>query len=721
VLGAVAHAHANLIVHRDLKPSNILVSPDGNVKLLDFGIAKLLEAEGSEAERTDLTARGGTPFTPEYAAPEQVLGGPITTATDVYALGVLLYLLLAGRHPTSEGSLTAAGHLSGILDTEPPRLGAAVAEGGTVRQDDRKHAATIRGSTVERLQRLYRGDLDNILAKALKKDSAQRYPTVTALADDLERHLRHEPVQARADSLGYRARKFVRRNRAGVLVGSLTAAALVAATVVTTGQMVEARKQRDEAVFQARRGNAQIEFQTLLFSSLGEKPLTAREILDRGRGLLEREWIGEPRFASSITLNLASHYHQLGDNLKEAELLAKAESLALHAGAADMLVPVRCAQVLNLHQRDSTIRALALLDNTRALFGQANRRDVAGCLEVEASIAYLTNRADSAVVLGRGAVSLLDSLGDTTGMRYLSALNTLANALENAGQGREAITAYQRIGGVLNRSGRRESVSYSVVLNNIGIALSNLGEMNAAEPVLRQTIEEFQRSDPTGFVHPAILINYNRTMLFLRKLDSAAFWYERMISQAATRSDVEMQQTGHYGLTLVEAMRGRLSEAARHAQAAKRFSAMMETPRSTEDLTLAGVLAVARGDPASGLASLEPALRQRGYHEGKRVYQMRAELVFAAEAALALGNSAKAIEYARAARGISDVDSLTDTRSAYVGEAVLLEARGLLLAGDTAGARARAAEALTAVTYGAGTEHPRALEAARLVSTLAPH
>jgi serine/threonine-protein kinase len=702
VAGAVAHAHANLIVHRDLKPSNILVSPDGNVKLLDFGIAKLLESEASGAERSELTARGGLAFTPEYAAPEQVLGGPITTATDVYSLGVLLYLLLAGRHPTSGGSVTTAGHLSGILDTEPPRLSVAVG-----------------GASSARLKRLYRGDLDNILAKALKKEPAQRYPTVTALADDLERHLRHEPVQARPDSYGYRARKFVRRNRAAVLVSSLTAAALVVATVVTASQMVEARKQRDEAVFQARRGKAQMEFQTLLLSSLGPKPLTAREILDRGRVLLEREWIGEPRFTSGITLNLASHYRQLGDNQKEAELLARAESLALHAGAADMLVPVRCAQVSNIHHRDSTARALALLDRTRSLFSGADRSDVAGCLLVEADIAYFTDRADTAVILGRRALGLLDSLGDTTGMQYIGALNSLANALENSGRGREAIMAYERINDVLDRSGRRESVFHSVITNNIGIALSNLGEMNAAEPVLRGTVEEFQRSDPTGFVHPAILVNYNRTMLFLRKLDTAGFWYDRMVSQAAAQRDVEMQQTGHYGLALVEAMRGRLSEAARHAEQAKRFGATLAQPRFADNLTLAGVIATARGNPTAGLASLEAALRHRGYYEGKRTYPMRAELVFAAEAALASSNAKKAIEYARAARDVADVDSLTGTRSAYVGEAALLESRGLLLDGDSVAARHQARMAQTALTFGAGAEHPRTLEAASLSSRLA--
>jgi eukaryotic-like serine/threonine-protein kinase len=203
VLGAVAHAHANLVVHRDLKPSNILVAAGGSVKLLDFGIAKLLE-EGAPGAESTLTDAGGRALTPEYAAPEQVAGGAVTTATDVYALGVLLYVLLAGRHPTGEGRRTTAEHLKGVLDTEPPRLSAAAT------------GAEARATSPERLRRLYAGDLDNIVAKALRKRPEERYPTVDALADDLRRYLDHQPVSARPDSLRYRAAKFVRRNRAGV-------------------------------------------------------------------------------------------------------------------------------------------------------------------------------------------------------------------------------------------------------------------------------------------------------------------------------------------------------------------------------------------------------------------------------------------------------------------------------------------------------------------------
>ncbi len=217
VVSAVAHAHANLIVHRDIKPSNVFVRSDGQVKLLDFGIAKLL-AEDANPAATQLTIEGRGAMTPQFAAPEQVTGESITTATDVYVLGVLLYLLLTGQHPAGQRLHSTVELVKAIVDTEPPQPSNATPSG------EAKELAEKRSSTPEKLQRQLRGDLDTIIAKALKKKPAERYGSATALADDLRRYLKHEPISARPDTIGYRAAKFVRRNRRVV---SLTATAIV--------------------------------------------------------------------------------------------------------------------------------------------------------------------------------------------------------------------------------------------------------------------------------------------------------------------------------------------------------------------------------------------------------------------------------------------------------------------------------------------------------------
>jgi serine/threonine-protein kinase len=311
VLAAVAHAHANLIVHRDLKPSNILVAPDGTVKLLDFGIAKLLEG-GPGAEAATLTDAGAGALTPEYAAPEQIAGGTVTTATDVYALGVLLYLLLAGRHPTGEGSRTAAEHLKGILEHEPLRLSEAVT------------GAENRATSLDRLRRLYAGDLDNIVAKALKKRPEERYATVGAFADDLWRHLNHQPVSARPDSWGYRAAKFARRNRAAVALGTLAALALI-------GAVARERHLRAVAEAETRKAGAVEEFLLGVFAAadpfapprISRGDITARASLDSGAERVDTA-MGQPEMRADLRAAVGRVYATLGSYDKAAAQLRQA-------------------------------------------------------------------------------------------------------------------------------------------------------------------------------------------------------------------------------------------------------------------------------------------------------------------------------------------------------------------------------------------------------------
>jgi len=223
VCAAVAHAHRTLVVHRDLKPSNVLVTPDGTAKLIDFGIAKVLGAEPSQAT-IDLTGAGQRRLTPSYASPEQVRGDPVTTASDVYSLGVLLYELLAGARPYRIESAEPTAILRIVCEVEPPPPSAAA-------------------TSVDRA-RLLQGDLDAIVLKALRKEPERRYTTVDHLEQDLRRHLDGHAVLARPDTVRYRTAKFVRRNRLAVAAAALALVALVGGFVASLSLYFRAERER---------------------------------------------------------------------------------------------------------------------------------------------------------------------------------------------------------------------------------------------------------------------------------------------------------------------------------------------------------------------------------------------------------------------------------------------------------------------------------------------
>jgi len=237
VLSAVAHAHNRLILHRDLKPTNILVNRNGEVKLLDFGIAKLLD--DAATDQTALTARAGNAFTPEFAAPEQMQGGDVTTATDVYALGVLMYILLGGDHPTASATGAPLDRMRSVIETVPKALSDAVLRRGGPKAryspESRKLSAEVSG------------DIETIAAKALKKSPHERYANAAEFGDDVRRFLAHEPIAARPDARLYRVAKFVQRHWAGVAAASVAVFALGGGVGVALWQAHEAQAQRVQA------------------------------------------------------------------------------------------------------------------------------------------------------------------------------------------------------------------------------------------------------------------------------------------------------------------------------------------------------------------------------------------------------------------------------------------------------------------------------------------
>ncbi len=308
VLAAVAQAHNRLILHRDLKPSNILVTKAGEVKLLDFGIAKLLDDAGGGGE-TALTARAGNAFTPEFAAPEQLQGGDVTTATDVYALGVLMYLLLGGEHPTAASTGAPLDHMRSVVEAEPRRLSDAVL---------RRGGPTARFSAESRkLSGEIKGDVETIVAKALKKAPSERYANAAALADDVRRYLAHEPIAARPDAPLYRATRFVQRHRAGVAAISLAVIGLSIGIGVASWQAREARAQRVQAegLIEYMIGDLRKKLQPVgrldILDGVGDKAIAYYAAQDLGS--LDADSLGRRARALHLIGDLASRRGKLDD------------------------------------------------------------------------------------------------------------------------------------------------------------------------------------------------------------------------------------------------------------------------------------------------------------------------------------------------------------------------------------------------------------------------
>lgn len=315
VCEAVTHAHANLVVHRDLKPSNILVTPEGEVRLLDFGIAKLLD--GNPADPPEATRTGLRSFTLHYAAPEQIRGEPVTTQTDVYSLGVVMYELLTGEKPYRLKRETSAQWEEAILAGDPQRPSLAVVRGG----DDE----AVPGVDRRRWSKMLAGDLDNIVLKALSKQPGERYPSAEALSLDIQRHLDGLPVLARPQSLAYRTRKFVRRH---LLPITLT----LAAALTLIGLLGFTWWQRQQAVREAARAQALQTFVVGLFESAGVArsgtPLDVETLVDAGELRGDRELSMQPRAHAELLGVIARIRIALGQ-YEEARLLLQRQQRVL--------------------------------------------------------------------------------------------------------------------------------------------------------------------------------------------------------------------------------------------------------------------------------------------------------------------------------------------------------------------------------------------------------
>ena len=482
VCDAVQYAHRHLVVHRDLKPSNILVTADGQVKLLDFGIAKLV-AGGQHAE----TRTGLRLMTPEYASPEQVRGEPVTVASDVYSLGVLLYELLTSRRPYR---LTGPAPLElerAVLEQEPQR------------------PSSVAGNP--RLRRRLRGDLDTIALTALRKEPARRYQSVEQLATDLTRHLTGLPVTARPDRLGYRAGKFVRRHRVGVAAGIALFLSLLGGLAATLWQSREATRE-------AARAERVTEFLISIFReadpehTLGQE-VTARELLQRGERRLDSVLVGEPGLQARLLGVLGVIHTQLGLYGRADSLLARAVSLTRESrGEESPELAERLsdwAEALSAEAKyaaaDSAARqALAI---RRRRFGP-NDSSVAANLQSLGGIARRRGLNDTAVAFHRQALAIDRRLYGDGHLVVAEVLNDLGVALDELGNLPAADSAAAAALAIKRRWLDPDHPSVITSLHNLGIVREGQGDYQESERLKREVLERYRRLYPDG--HPDLAV-----------------------------------------------------------------------------------------------------------------------------------------------------------------------------------------------------------------------
>jgi serine/threonine-protein kinase len=477
VLDAVAHAHSHLIVHRDLKPSNVFVTSDGTVKLLDFGIARLLEADTGIAAATQSSASA---LTPQYAAPEQLLGKGITTATDVYALGLLLYVLLTGRHPVPAGSRSNAELVRAIV-TEVPVQASSVAGLATIPS------------------RMLSGDLDNILHRALKKEPSERYATVGAFSEDLQRYLSHQPVQARPDTVSYRMGKFVRRHRGGVAAALLCVVAIFGGLAGTMWQArraeqqaLQAQRERDHALRELTYTEAANEFVNFLLGHGTGKPMTNAQLLGQAEQLVEKQFARDAELRARLQLMIGNSY-SLASELKLAQaVLERARASAALADNVAISAMIDCT-LADVRTDDGDFsKAASLFETAIARLHAAPDPDahaLATCLAMRGQMEAMRSDGKAALASGQEALRWLGT--PRPGQRTLAAdaHTTLAEGYSRLGQLAPAIREYEAALQDMTLMGRENTTDASITFNNLAEKYTRAGQLPQAAEAHRRSFE----------------------------------------------------------------------------------------------------------------------------------------------------------------------------------------------------------------------------------------
>ena len=684
VLEAVGHAHTNLIVHRDIKPTNIHVTREGVVKLLDFGIAKLLEEDpqtGGDSKLTNTGMHAG--LTLRYAAPEQALDAPITTATDVYALGVLLYVLLSGQHPTAVAGSSPMQHLRALLETEPTRLSDS--------------------TTVPRLKRELRGDLENVLARSLKKAPEERYASVKEFADDLRRYLNDEPVLARAENTWYRARKFVSRHRVTVGLGSIALVAILATAGIALREAGEAQAERDRALALSSRNEAVAEFLNILVTEAAatNKPVTVNEMLTRSEALARSAYRKSPEHRAAVLGMLGAYYYTTERHARAESLLREALETVKSSPDTDLRARLTCDHALTLTRLDRTPEAVVNLRSV-ANDPRVSARQSADCMYY-LTVTYLeASDGVNGLKFGNLALERLHQAANPAPLQEALVLAMIGFAHHMNVRNDLADQFFTRSLAQFAEAGRERGPDALATLSNWAVVAAGAGDQKRALELGEREMKVIEETDP-GAISPTLLFNRGRELQYVGRFAEANAAYMRCLTQAERSETPSNKVNCLLGLTSLACETGDLASADRYLATVSSIVKPEKAPDSPDAQRIRyhrALVELAHGQLAEARGDLDSVVADKDVYRIADALRIRAEVNLAdGQLPAALADAERSLSMAQAAQGGIPYSNRT-------GLAWLMLARVLDKQNDSARAHEAFQSAATHLAHTVDAGHP---------------